>query len=335
MIFVVGNSRSGTTMMGRVLGQHSDVHTFGELHFFEQQASARDIAERPEWDQERAIALLERLITTERDGFFEAVQTGRYREDALAMIESAGRRDPVALYESYLTAETKRNGKAIPCEQTPRYLFFVRELLETFPQARVLNLVRDPRDVLLSQKNKWKRRKLGASNIPRREALRAWANYHPVVISKLWASAVGVAGALDDDPRFMSLKFEDLMADPEARVRDICDHVGIKYEPQMIEVPQVGSSAGTDRVDQKGINAKAAGSWQNGGVSKTEVAICEAVTASQMARLGYAPSGISKWQPGLLWSGFVLAVKAPISLVLNLMRTKNLLDTLKRRMGRI
>ena len=36
MIFVVGNSRSGTTMMGRILGQHPDVYTFGELHFFGQ-----------------------------------------------------------------------------------------------------------------------------------------------------------------------------------------------------------------------------------------------------------------------------------------------------------
>lgn len=35
-IFIVGNSRSGTTMMGRILGNHTDVFTFHELHFFEQ-----------------------------------------------------------------------------------------------------------------------------------------------------------------------------------------------------------------------------------------------------------------------------------------------------------
>ena len=33
-IFIVGSSRSGTTMMGRILGNHSDVFTFKELHFF-------------------------------------------------------------------------------------------------------------------------------------------------------------------------------------------------------------------------------------------------------------------------------------------------------------
>ena len=35
-IFIVGSSRSGTTMMSRVLANHSEVHTFGELHFFSQ-----------------------------------------------------------------------------------------------------------------------------------------------------------------------------------------------------------------------------------------------------------------------------------------------------------
>lgn len=35
VIFIVGNSRSGTTMLGRILGKSTYVHTFDELHFFE------------------------------------------------------------------------------------------------------------------------------------------------------------------------------------------------------------------------------------------------------------------------------------------------------------
>ena len=34
-IFIVGSSRSGTTMMGRILSNHKDVFTFKELHFLE------------------------------------------------------------------------------------------------------------------------------------------------------------------------------------------------------------------------------------------------------------------------------------------------------------
>jgi len=35
-IFIVGNSRSGTTMLARILGNHDNVFTFHEIHFFEQ-----------------------------------------------------------------------------------------------------------------------------------------------------------------------------------------------------------------------------------------------------------------------------------------------------------
>ena len=33
-VFIVGNSRSGTTMMSRVFGNHPEIHAFNELHFF-------------------------------------------------------------------------------------------------------------------------------------------------------------------------------------------------------------------------------------------------------------------------------------------------------------
>lgn len=33
-IFIIGNSRSGTTLMGSILGLKREVFTFKELHFF-------------------------------------------------------------------------------------------------------------------------------------------------------------------------------------------------------------------------------------------------------------------------------------------------------------
>jgi len=70
-IFVVGNSRSGTSMMALILGEHPDVFSFHELHFFEEL-----------WDPERgkqtltleeAVRLMARLITIQRDGYFRTI----------------------------------------------------------------------------------------------------------------------------------------------------------------------------------------------------------------------------------------------------------------------
>lgn len=333
-IFIVGNSRSGTTMLGRVFGIHSQVHTFGELHFFEHQVDAATVSERSVWDVKRRIALLERLLTTSRDGFFAKVAPGAYRTEVEHILSNVTGEDPVSAYESFLCYETQRNGKVIPCEQTPRYLFFVKEILDALPDVFVINMVRDPRDVLLSQKNKWRRRFLGAKNIPLREAFRAWVNYHPYTIAKLWVAAVRTAAQFEGHPRFISIRFEDLLLQPEATVVRLCEFAGIDFEPGMLGVPQVGSSTGHDRPERRGIDGDRSGRWRRGRLTAVELDICQQVAGAEMRGLGYATESVpaSMWK---YWGSMGLfVVKGLMALLLNLGRTKNLRETLKRRFGK-
>lgn len=72
ILFIVGNSRSGTTMLGRILGNHSQVYTFGELHFFEQMVQENTLAVQCSHD--KLTASLERLLTSARDGLFTPVK---------------------------------------------------------------------------------------------------------------------------------------------------------------------------------------------------------------------------------------------------------------------
>ena len=44
-IFVIGSSRSGTTMTGRMLNKHHEIFTFNELHFYEQLWKQQDQTE--------------------------------------------------------------------------------------------------------------------------------------------------------------------------------------------------------------------------------------------------------------------------------------------------
>lgn len=332
-IFVVGNSRSGTTMLGRVLDKHSSIYTFGELHYFEQEVDSATIRLRPTWTQEQLLAMLERLLTKSRDGFFTPVTPGKYRDLAQRVLSTSANADPISAYEAFLHFETESLGKQIPCEQTPRYLFFVAEILEAFPDALVINMVRDPRDVLLSQKNKWRRRFLGARNIPLREAFRAWANYHPYTIAKLWVAAVRMAKRHEQHVRFISIRFEDLLSQPEVTVRKLCDFLSIDFQSPMLEVPQVGSSAGQDQPDKLGIVSTRSNAWLQGGLSRTEVDICQRAAHIEMAKNGYEiadmdGSALKRWA-----SMVQFVVKGFMALVLNLGRTRNLRETLRRRLG--
>jgi len=66
MIFIVGNSRSGTTMLGRVFGLHSQVHTFAELQYFENVISSDEMDRTVSLPVERLVEIGARLLTTIR-----------------------------------------------------------------------------------------------------------------------------------------------------------------------------------------------------------------------------------------------------------------------------
>jgi len=331
LVFVVGSSRSGTTMMGRILGKHPAVFTFGELHFFEQLWSSADKERRI--SETEAARLVARLMLVQRQGYLSRGDAKRFCEEARGSMATGQSRTYTSAeaFKNFLFYEAAKNGKTIPCDQTPRNVFYIGEILELFPEARVINMIRDPRDVLLSQKRKWKRRFLGARGIPLREALRSWVNYHPITVSKLWNASARAASRFADE-RVYSLRFEDLLADPEGAVREVCRFIDIPFNGSLLEVPQVGSSSGWDRPERKGIDKGRAGSWRKGGVSPTEVFLCERVAGPVMKRYGYPLTQVTPNPLRLGWSLASLPAKLLFALLLNLRRMRSIKETIKRRL---
>lgn len=333
LIFVVGNSRSGTTMMGRVLGGHRDVFTFNELHFFEQLWQPKT---RPETvTREVACGLASRLLTIQRDGYYTQSDTAEY-EDAAERITKhiGGTLTPPAVFQAFIDHECARNNKTIGCDQTPRNLYYIEELLALYPEAHFVVMVRDPRDVLLSQKNRWKRRRLGAKGTPWWNALRTWAGYHPVTISLLWRSGVAAGDRFRDDPRVCVLRFEELLSDPEPQLKRVCESIGIAYDPAMLDVPRVGSSHQADRPTERGLDPGAAGRWKQGGLTRTELAVCQRIAAEHMARYGYDTEPVKASALSLAWCRVTWLFKSALALALNFRRIRNLRESVRRRLGR-
>ena len=66
-IFIVGGSRSGTTMLGRILAKNPAIFTFRELHFFGTLYTSNSNQEFTKKDQ---IELLSRLFCIQENGLF-------------------------------------------------------------------------------------------------------------------------------------------------------------------------------------------------------------------------------------------------------------------------
>jgi hypothetical protein len=332
-IFIVGASRSGTTMLAHVLGRHPDICYFHELHFFEELwPGGNGMVPR-----EQAASMVAELLARQRDGYLNNPQAARCMAEASAAVAALPAEIPgvEALFLA-LDHETRRSGKVIPCEQTPRNVFYIADILAARPGARIIVMLRDPRDVVLSQKGKWRRRFLGGNagkTVPLRETLRTWFNYHPAVIARLWAAAAAAAGRHARDPRVLRVRFEDLVGDPQAQVSRICEFVGVAYRPDMLRVPRVGSSHLADGHESAtGIDSAAAGNWRRGGLARAEIDLTEWVAGEQMAACGYLPGAAKR--PGLaaLLLLMVLPFKLGVSLLLNLGRMKNIIATIRKRL---
>ncbi len=333
MIFVVGNSRSGTTMMGRVLGGHPEVFTFKELHFFEQLWAPSINTDTI--GRQHACVLAARLLTIQRDGYYTQGDPHSYMDEASAIADTLGSpTTPPKVFQAFIQYECTKHDKVIGCDQTPRNLYYLDELLQLYPDARFVVMVRDPRDVLLSQKNRWKRRRLGAKGTPWWNAIRTWAGYHPITISMLWRSGVAAGDKHADDPRVCVLRFEDLLADPQCELKKICATAGLDYDPAMLDVPRVGSSHEQDRPGELGLDPESAGRWKQGGLTRTELAVCQRIAGEPMARHGYTTEPTCAPLLALGWCRVTWVFKSALALLMNLRRIKNLRESIRRRLGR-
>jgi hypothetical protein len=330
MIFVVGNSRSGTTMMGRILGKNSQVFTFGELHFFEQlwDPSSSSVISRAE-----RIHLAARLFAIQREGYLVHGNLNKYIDEAQTVVADLPHPcSPLLVYAFVLKYEANRQGKNIPCDKTPRNVLFLDEILTHFPNSYVINMIRDPRDVLLSQKNKWRRRYLGAKNIPIGEALRSWANYHPVTMGFIWNAAVRAGLKFIEHPRVVQINFNEFLVEPEKHLKLICTRTGLPYSSEMLNVPQVGSSHGMDQPDRSGVNPEIAERWRTSRTSDwSDLVIMQIICRETMQAIGYQAEVIraNPVKIGLLW--LIWPIKAGFALFFNLGRSRNMFSSVRRR----
>jgi hypothetical protein len=296
IIFITGASRSGTTLLSFILRKNAEVFGLRELHYFGDCWNPHGADEVvPDAQLVDAAAA---VFVRQQQGVF----TGRADQDADSLARTMAEELVVALipedrtYAGVFAAAvcqlSEAAGKAIPCEQTPRNIFYAEELLRHFPRAHVVHMMRDPRAVMASQKRRWQRRSLAADqkDIPFKQSLRVWVNYHPYTVAKLWTRASRRAQRLSEHERFTLVKFEDLLEEAETTVADLCERLDLDFDPAMLEVAQVNSSHQSSVGGAKpGLNKSAIDAWHD-SLTLTEQAITEDKCSEMMQAFGYMPT---------------------------------------------
>lgn len=334
-VFITGSSRSGTTMMGRLLGNHQHVFTFPELHFFEQLVSEESFRCRKQVDFDSLTSVCSRLVNVIKRGYLDSDRmSDAIDEESQKIILNLGISNYQDLYTKVLPYFINDPNVQVAVEQTPRYIFSISALME-IDGARVVHMVRDPRSVLVSQKYKWKRKFLGASQLSLFESIRSFVSYDPIITSLIWRKATRVARNNDDREELLIVKFESLIASPDSVVDSICKHVGISYSSDLLLVPVVGSSTRANS-SQLGINAQVIDS-EFIGVGWFERRLCEFLCGKEMSRFNYKYRRFSLIEIIFLTPIFALIgvktfVKGFIIFLFNRHRYQNVLTSVVKRL---
>ena len=216
--FIVGAQRSGTTMLRLMLNSHPDVAIPFEsvfiVEFFRRLDAYGDLG-----DPRNAARLLDDIAS------HRMVKKGGLITDRDAIL-----RRPIRSYtdlvDAIFSTYAASRGKHRWGDKTPSYVTDIDVLRAMFPTCRIVHLVRDGRDVALSNRNvEW-----GIRSIPR------------VAADWRWKALVGhkIGTVLGHD--YLLVRHEDLVVDTESTLRRVAAFLELPYAASMLEYPERGAT---------------------------------------------------------------------------------------------
>jgi hypothetical protein len=263
-----------------MLDAHPDLAIPPETHFIPKLVKAMDAGDEP-----REVAF-ELIITHRRwpDFGLDADELRRRFDDIDRPSAGEALRAFYGLY-------AEQRGKPRWGDKSPSYVRRMRRVASALPEAHFVHLVRDGRDVALSQVEV----DFGPDEVT--GAAEDWVN--------------GIEKARRQARRlrhYLELRYEDLVADPEPALRRVCEFVDLPWEPAMLDyhegaaermaevtrdfargegpaIPAAVRAERHTRVAEPPQRARA-GRWRT-DMSASDRAAFEAIAGGVLADLGY------------------------------------------------
>ncbi|MFC1660718.1 sulfotransferase [Gemmatimonadota bacterium] len=219
-LFVVGCSRSGTTLAQRFLEAHSRVHSFPETGVFLRALGMR--GRLLPWVRLGLTAgkerrALERLLTPSKGGEGPKPDLPPHR---ILLRRSIS--DVVGVLDE-LAALAEAD---VWVEKTPRHVFHAIRITKMVPRSVCIHMVRDGRDVVASVVDR-------ARRFPDRFPRQREPNYG----IRQWNRSMAATEAAMRRKGQVAVLYEALASDPETTLRTLCRALGLEYEDTMLDPP--------------------------------------------------------------------------------------------------
>ena len=205
LIFIICSPRSGSTLLQRMIGSHSQVYTHPEPHLLTplNYLGYFDTVDKAPFDHINAAQAMRELCEELPNGEADYL-------DACRAYAST-------LYERVL----EKSGKPYFLDKTPAYALVLPFVAKLYPRAKYVVLTRHPMAILHSQAHSF----FGGDYLAAHEA-------NPLV--KPYVNAIGTFLIQKPVP-MVRVRYEDLVQNPEPEIRRILLHLGLPFETGCVE----------------------------------------------------------------------------------------------------
>lgn len=213
-VFLLSTERSGSNLTRSILNTHSEITA---PHPLETAYPWRKTVPPSELSGGSRKRLIRDILINKNYSFHPLVETMNI-ERTFDHLEEMGADSFLdvqkTLYEEY-AAVTEAS---VWVSKDPSEWDYIKEAFEYYDDLKVIYLVRDPRDVVLSFKT---------SNVGR---------YHPYFNAKRWTEEQEKGlQLLEDRPTDVHrIRYEDLLQNPESITEELCAFLELEFEPEML-----------------------------------------------------------------------------------------------------
>jgi len=267
-IFLGGTGRSGKTLVRWMLSSHPRIVVSRRTEMWPRFSGRFGDLSSPE-NLERCLDAM--LARKQIAGLEPDVE--RLRRD-FALGAPTYARLFALIHEQY----AERNGKPRWGDQSAGVESFAEEILTSYPGARMIHMVRDPRDTYVALLDKGLRR-AGAVG-------RATAS---------WLSSVGLAErhAARHPESYRIIRYEDLVAAPGDTMRALCGFLAEAFDPAMVRMEGAHRYDALRAASPDGIPVSTAyvGAYRD-QIEPADLAFIQRAASAPMGSFGYAPDDV-------------------------------------------
>jgi hypothetical protein len=232
-VFIIGFPRSGTTLLRSIISQHSKISLLNEPEIlWALKHAGFKVADKMSIDTKllskmKEVRLCKSYLESLEKTYLESLMQNQKK---------------ITFKESYEKFIPVSKNPGVWGEKSLNNSFFLKEISIIYPNAIIINVIRDPRSCIWSNFNKRQMKTPGTNHHScKLNDKRYWLK-QSLFFAKMaafwsaWYQTIDILISKNiSKSNFIIIKYEEFLKNPEKQLKNICRKIGIKYEEKILD----------------------------------------------------------------------------------------------------